>query len=325
MLRPTALLLLFAALFRGCGSPPERPGIMPHMPHQPPQVLAVYEAWFGHPRHIAVGYSVQDPATVDRQIAQAKAEGIAGFVVDWYGYREPFIDKAYAGIQAAAARAGFRVAMMYDESDGEEGATDETIEDLRLFYRKYLSAGAAGRSAYLTEGGRPVLFIFPKGNHTDWAKVRGEVDRWSPAPILVDEYQGPKDVPGVDGFYAWINPGPGGWAPDGSRWGAEYLKEFYATMRDRFPEMMAVGGVWAGFNDRRASWSLNRHIDFRCGRTLADTEDLWRQALAKHPMPFVLVETWNDYEEGTAIERGIESCGGPPVNPSFAGLVPGGH
>jgi hypothetical protein len=39
----------------------------------------------------------------------------------------------------------------------------------------------------------------------------------------------------------------------------------------------------------------------------------------------VLVETWNDYEEGTAIERGIESCGGPPVNPSFAGLVPGGH
>ena len=64
----------------------------------------VYEPWFGHPRHISVGYSSQDPAVLRRQIEQAKALGISGFVVDWYGDREPFIDHAYALMQAIAAK-----------------------------------------------------------------------------------------------------------------------------------------------------------------------------------------------------------------------------
>jgi hypothetical protein len=25
-------------------------------------------------------------------------------------------------------------------------------------------------------------------------------------------------------------------------------------------------------------------------------------------MPFLLIETWNDYEEGSAIERGLAKC-----------------
>jgi hypothetical protein len=45
---------------------------------------------------------------------------------------------------------------------------------------------------------------------------------------------------------------------------------------------------------------------------------LWRQYYsADRPLPFVLVETWNDYEEGTAIERGLAKCG--PGSQSRAG------
>jgi hypothetical protein len=29
-----------------------------------------------------------------------------------------------------------------------------------------------------------------------------------------------------------------------------------------------------------------------------------------HPLPFLMIATWNDYEEGTAIEQGLASCGG---------------
>src|SRR5258708_39946273 len=57
-----------------------------------PQVIALYEAWFGHPRHISVGYSSQDPDEIQRQIKSARKMGITAFVVDWYGDREPFID-----------------------------------------------------------------------------------------------------------------------------------------------------------------------------------------------------------------------------------------
>ena len=61
-----------------------------------------------------MGYSSQDPAVIRKQIDQAKALGISGFVVDWYGDREPFIDRSYALIQTIAAEKNFHVSMMYD-------------------------------------------------------------------------------------------------------------------------------------------------------------------------------------------------------------------
>jgi hypothetical protein len=278
-----------------------------------PEVIALYEAWFGHPKHISVGYSSHDPAVIARQIQQAKAMGISAFVVDWYGDREPFIDKSYAAMQSQAAKNSFHVAMMYDETDEDDGATDEAIADLTLFHDAYLAPSGAGHQAYLTYQGRPVIFIFPKGRHTDWDKVRAVVDKWSPAPLLIDENLPGANAGAFDGFYAWINPGEKGWAADGSDWGEEYLSNFYETMRLKYPDKMIVGGAWATFDDSKASWGLNRHISARCGQTFADTSNYWRRALAPSDMPpFVMIETWNDYEEGTAIERGIPTCNSAP-------------
>src|SRR5258708_25605299 len=81
------------------------------------QTLAVYEPWFGHPLHMKVGYSSQDPIAIKKQIQQARKMGISGFVIDWYGDREPFLDKSYALIQKIAARQDFHIAMMCDEAD----------------------------------------------------------------------------------------------------------------------------------------------------------------------------------------------------------------
>ena len=75
-------------------------------------------------------------------------------------------------IQATAAKKNFQVAMMYDETDQEDGATDEAIADFTMFHDTYLSPKSPGLHAYLSYQGRPVIFIFPKGGHTDWNKVR---------------------------------------------------------------------------------------------------------------------------------------------------------
>ena len=49
----------------------------------------------------------------------------------------------------------------------------------------------------------------------------------------------------------------------------------------------------------------------RCGQTFEDTLHLYNRYFdAAHPLPFVMIETWNDYEEGTAIERlNFAKCG----------------
>jgi hypothetical protein len=287
-----------------------------------PETLALYEAWWGHPNHINIGYSSHDTTTVSSQIKMAKSMGISGFVVDWYGDREPFIDKSYAVMQQQAARNNFKVAMMYDETDLDDGATDLAIEDFTMFRDTYLSPKSPGHDAYLTYEGRPVFFIFPKGRHTDWNKVRQVLSQWNPAPILIQEnLPNAADAGAFDGFYAWVQPGPKGWAADGSNWGEQYLSDFYQTMDQKFADKIVVGGAWATFNDSRASWGLNRHIDARCGQTFKDTFELWRKYVpASTPPPFILVETWNDYEEGTAVERGLPSCGNgqPAMNTTSA-------
>jgi len=321
MLKSTsAVLFLFLLLPHGCsnGASPQGSPLKYRARGAEPEKIAVYEAWFGHPRHISSGYSSHDPAILAEQIRQAKADGISAFVVDWYGDREPFIDASYAAMQRVAAKNQFQVAMMYDESDDEDDATDEAIADFTLFHDTYLSAHAPGHQAYLTFQGRPLIFIFPKGGHTDWGKVRALVDTWHPAPFLIDE-----NLPGTsadadafDGFYAWINPGPKGWAADGSNWGAQYLANFYQTMKTKYPDKLIVGGAWAHFDDARASWGLNRHISPRDGQTFSDTVNFWRKEFPPgQPPPFLLVETWNDYEEGSAIERCIPNCNSAPNAP----------
>ena len=276
---------------------------------EPPTMLAVYLPWFGRPGHIDVGYSSQDRVTIEKQIEGAKRLGMTGFVVNWYGEQHDFEDKAYALMQRVAAEKNFKVAVMYDEDDSDPAnATDIVLTDLQYAYDHYAGPHAVARDAYVLYQGRPLIFIFPKSGHTDWNRVHQVVNSWEDPPLLIF-----KDIPteyknAFDGFYAWVNPGNPGWQANGSNWGQQYLENFYKTMASTYPSKIAVGAAWPGFDDSKASWSQNRKMDARCGHTFEDTVNLFRRYDRQHPMPFLMVETWNDYEEGTAIEKGLNPC-----------------
>ena len=313
----SASSLCIVLLFHGCGHSSTPVDLKYKAVGTSPQTLALYEAWFGQPPHISVGYSTNSPETVRDQIHKARELGVAGFVVDWYGDREPFIDRSYAVIQNVAAKNKFSVAMMYDEADIEEGATDQAIADLTAFHNTYLRGNSPGHQAYLTYRGRPVIFVFPHGSHTDWAQVRTSVNKWSSPPWLIQENLPGPHPDAFDGFYPWVNPGPDGWAADGSNWGDRYLADFYKNMAAKYSDKIVVGGAWPQFDDRKASWSLNRHISARCGQTYRDTLDLWKKYFPPNQViPFMLIQTWNDYEEGSEIETGIPSCPAGTTTPA---------
>jgi hypothetical protein len=309
------LAVLCLVLLQGCTRTTVAPSLRAEVPTTPgyPHLLAVYEPWFGHPAHINVGYSSQDPAQIRKQMDEARNLGISGFVVDWYGDREPFLDRSYALIQQISAEKNFKVAAMYDESNGDSvRATDDALAAFDKLNATYLAPDAPGRAAYLTYQDRPVIFIFPKAGKTDWSRVREETSKWNPPPLLLYQFRKTQYADSLDGFYAWVNPGQKGWAPDGSHWGGDYLTNFYRQMRSKYPDKIAIGAAWAGFDDSRASWTLNRHMSPRCGKTLSDTLSLAREnSPPDRPLPFILIATWNDYEEGTAIERGVAKCKTP--------------
>ena len=66
LFRATVALLFLLFLVGGCSHPAATQSTRPttRVSAGPPKVLAVYEAWFGHPRHISVGYSSHDPDVV---------------------------------------------------------------------------------------------------------------------------------------------------------------------------------------------------------------------------------------------------------------------
>jgi hypothetical protein len=280
-------------------------------PESGTQLLAIYQPWFGQKDHINVGYSSHDPGVLRQQIARARELNISGFVVNWYGPRKEFEDRTYGLLQQAAKENNFKVAVQYDEAVDHPGyATDAVIVDLQYLYDKYISPSAGpSREAYLRYNGRPVVFIFPKDASTDWNRVREVTQGWPDPPVLIYKDESGKYANAFDGFYPWVQPGKAGWAADGRNWGEDYLEYFYSDMTQHHPDKIAVGAVWPGFDDSKASWSRNRHIANRCGKTFEDALRLFRRYYGgQNAPPYLLIETWNDYEEGTAIERGINHC-----------------
>ncbi|HYK88074.1 MAG TPA: hypothetical protein VE398_04860 [Acidobacteriota bacterium] len=298
----------------GCTTPGSRASLRqnPQAPAAAPKLLAVYMPWFGDHSHADVGYSSQDPAVLRKQIQQAHRRGISAFVVDWYGDSHPYSDHNFALLQQAASENHFQVALLYNEAEDEDArATDDAIAAFDKAYKAYIGPEAAFHDAYLRREGRPMIFIFPKRGRVDWNRVREHCSSWDAAPLLLYKDEPPSQfADDFAGSYAWVQPGHQGWTPDGSNWGEQYLDSFYKTMRNKHPDKIAIGGAWPGFDDSGAKWGLNRHMQSRCGKTLEETLKFYHRYYDDSaPPPFLLIETWNDYEEGTAIERQTANCG----------------
>jgi hypothetical protein len=292
----------------------------PSLLNSAPIVLAEYQAWHGLPTHWNPPYTSTDPLVISRQIKTAQALGISGFVVDWYGPPDglsndadrAFIDQATAELFRQAETRGFMVALMYDEGTLLNTVPLTALRQTRaisdlLYARRYFNS-----PAYLNIGSHPALFVFPYPQvdpDITWSQVRGQLGL---TLTLLDEDPNPGDQQHdvqFDGFYAWVQPPSSGWRDDGSEWGHDYLTWFYGVMTGLSPtytSRLAVGGVWPGFDDSHAPWGVPpyRYMWRRCGQTWRDT---WRLANQFDP-PYVMIATWNDFEEGSDIEFGIGDC-----------------
>jgi hypothetical protein len=299
-------------MWKGCASPALQSAMnsSAHTPAPMPKLLAAYMPWFGNHTHMDVGYSSDDPVILHKQIQQARSLGIAGFVVDWYGESQPYSDHNFLLMQKAASQSHFQVALLYNEPQDEGSeATNAAFAAFDKAYSDYIGPAAKYRDAYLTYEGRPLIFIFPKQGHVDWNRVLEHCSNWTAPPSLIYEDQPPSQFANAfGGSFAWVQPGATGWSADGSNWGEQYLDNFYKTMAGKGPGKIAVGAAWPGFNDSSAKWGLNRHMQSGCGKTFDATLNLYQRYYdMANPLPFLLIETWNDYEEGTAIEQRNEA------------------
>lgn len=265
------------------------------------KVYAHLLLWFGGSNHMNVGYSSTDAQQVHRQITDMASRGIDGVIIDWYGPNNS-IDQATKLVMAEAeAHPGFTFAIMVDQGaikwDSCSGCSPQQalVNQLQYVEQTYFPS-----PAYMTLAGKPVVtnFNIDLAYSVNWDAVSASL---STQPIFLFQNNDGFTHVLSDGSYSWV-------MPTTSDYGIGYLQSFYGIGIPLQNEQ-TVGATYKGFNDTLASWGSNRIMGQQCGQTWLQTfseiNGLYNSGKQLSALQLV---TWNDYEEGTEIESGINNC-----------------
>jgi len=257
--------------------------------------------WFGGSNHMDVGYSSTNPQQVARQINDMISRGITGVIIDWYGQGD-MSDQATPLVFAEAEKhPGFTVAIMVDKgaiqwhSCSGCNAQQALTADMQYIEQQYVPS-----PAYMTRNGAPVItnFNIDLSYNIDWNALRSALP--IPPEFLFQDSGGFSHLLS-QGSYSWVMPST-------SDYGMSYLSGFYGTGTG-FPGEETVGATYKGFNDTLASWGSDRIMGQQCGQTWLQTfSEINSLYSASNPLDALQLVTWNDYEEGTEIESGIDNC-----------------
>jgi hypothetical protein len=279
------------------------------------KIYAAFQPWFGPQNHIQVGYNSADPAQVKRQVEDMISRGIQGAVVDWFGTEDSFISSATEQMrQQAEAHPGFEFSIMEDGGSLLTAAqqngcdvTQQAIVDLTFAFNQYMNS-----PAYTKIGGRPVVFFFGVDTwYVDWDRLRAAVPG---NPIFL--FRGPEgftETPQSNGAFQWLD------LANNNPFDPQLVRQeqFYTVSLSR-SQQQAFGSAYKGFNDTLAIWSTNRVVNQHCGQTWLDTFGRVNRFFnSGRQLPAINLVTWNDYEEGTEIESGIENC--MTISPAMVG------
>jgi hypothetical protein len=267
------------------------------------RIFTRYMPWFGDPKHRDVGYHSDDREQISRQVADMINRGIQGAIVDWYGPDSGAKNQSTILLIKEAERQNFEFAVSEDGGalrDCEKrgcNVTDQLIHDL-----KYAAEHFENSPAYIRFNKRPAVFFFGLEKYPiDWNRVRHSLPL---APLFFFRNSGSFANDDADGAYSWIAPET---ASASDPMALQYLERFYSKARPS--NKIAMGSAYKGFDDTDASWGKGRVIDQHCGQTWLSTFELaGRFYSASHQLPALIIPTWNDYEEGTEIETGIDNC-----------------
>jgi hypothetical protein len=268
------------------------------------KIYAHIVAWWGTPQHQDIGYTSNTTEQANLMVAEMKSRGIDGVIHDWYGSGTNSEQVASKTIVAANAAGNFTYATMIDVNAfscvTSTGCAGQLIEHLQA-----LSAARFLNPAYMKVNSRPMVFFFSLPSPgIDWATVYANADVQTINPYFILENEGAFTNADVHGAYSWVTNTFAD--PDG--WGETYLQSFYTKAKQN-PSKFAFGSVKPGFDDTEASWGQNRILQQDCGDTWLQTWNLINTNYSTSTQLYgVQLVTWDDYEEGSSLETGIDNC-----------------
>ncbi|HEV2329799.1 MAG TPA: endo-1,3-alpha-glucanase family glycosylhydrolase [Verrucomicrobiae bacterium] len=304
-----------------------------HYSNVPHEVLAFYYGWFGNPRNAAWGkvdtakheidniarfpvegaYSSHDSAVIEWQIDQAKAAGITGFVVSWWGLGEwdKWHDESLAMLLKCAERKNFKISIYWERAPGDgQGQIDEAINDLSYVLNKY------GKSqAFLKVDGKPAIFAYNRVTLyampvSSWPAIIQGIRERARDFVFFGDIGDDQENPGAylfDGIHSYgVN------LPDDLRkhLTVDKLGDLHAFLANYDASVVSAARrrdriccltVSPGFDARKA-YKWDTQTDRLDGRTY---RTYWDEAVKARP-DWVIITSWNEWGEGTEIEPSLE-------------------
>jgi hypothetical protein len=265
------------------------------------KVYAHLLLWFGESSHMNVGYSSTDPNQIASQINDMISRGIDGVIIDWYGPGNAIDQATQLVMQQAEAHPGFTFAIMIDQGAIEwDSCSGCTPQQALVAQLQYIENTYFPSPAYMTLQDHPVVTNFNIDNSytIDWTAANSALS--TPPTFIFQNNSGFTHVLS-SGSYSWV-------MPTLSDSGLGYMSSFYQTGMG-FPSEQTFGATYKGFNDSLASWGSGRIMNQQCGQTWLQTfSEINGLYNSGKPLNDLQLVTWNDYEEATEIESGIDNC-----------------
>ena len=288
--------------------------------------------WFGFGDHMNIGYTSNDPVQVQKQVTDLVSRGADGAIIDWFGqgtltHKYSFYDQVVQEfMQQAELRANFSFAVMDDAGSLKTCSTtagcditQTLISDLTYVYNTYENS-----PAYLHYNNQPVVYFFGHEAYPtlDWNQIRASVPG---NPLFIFRNTGGFSYAQSNGAFSWVAPET---VSTTDPMALTYLDSFDKMALSRSTTYATVSG-YKGFNDVLAAWGTGRLIQQQCGQTwLTSMAESGKFYSASQQALGIQLVTWNDYEEGTELETGIDNCvtlsaavSGTVVNWSITGQV----
>jgi hypothetical protein len=170
---------------------------------------------------------------------------------------------------------------------------------------------------YLNYYGKPAVFVFhydtnPLLSASAYKNTMNSVFG-SNSPMLLWTSMGnsekrPKDI---DAYFPWIQLGDTSYKWNGVNWGKPYLKYFYDRVNeinnDSSKLSFTCGAVWPGYDDRHNNCIQEHNHWIDRNRNMYDsTWLLATKYVGQLPLKWMMIEEWNNWNDGTQIEPSNE-------------------
>lgn len=262
-------------------------------------VFAHWMPWFGTSGHAKFNYTLNNGVTIpyvssaisicDDQCTNLVAAGYTGINVDFYG---PESASAAACIRmlGACERVGLKYFICVDQgaiSKSFTTQTDVTNEYIRIL--KITADIFCSSPFYLNDpSGNPIFNFFGEPSvGANWTTIRAGL------PFKLSMVFQNFTHAECDGAFGWVNPVL---PTDPTNLNLPAITSFISSAAAN-PTKLAFYPAYAGFDDSLASWGKKRVITQGVGKTLITT-----LGMIPTTAKYGLVATWNDWEEGSAVE-----------------------